>query len=258
MDQELLRVAAIGTARLVRLHRPARHNALNLQMLGELRSALEDADGDADVRGVVLAGSEKVFSTGADLTEAVDVRDVAGVLRYLRELGRVATTMESLSKPVVAAIDGYCFTGGLELALACDLRFAGPTARFAITSSSIGSLPGMGATQRLPRVIGETNAKDLLLSARVIDLDEATTMGLVRAAPGGAVEDALRWLELTADRAPLSVWLAKWAVGTGSALDLGPGLELERVAAALLFTSEDKNEGMHAFLEKRPPRFEGR
>jgi enoyl-CoA hydratase/carnithine racemase len=172
----------------------------------------------------------------------------------------VTEALEGLGKPVIAAIEGHCLTGGLELALACDLRVAGEGSAFAITSARLGTLPAFGATQRLPRVVGASRALEILLSAETIDTDEAWRIGLVnrRAPRGGALDEAKRLAAIYAERAPLSLAGFKRAVYRGLEMDLAPDLDLELSLGAELLGSADRKEGIAAFMEKRKPRFKGR
>jgi enoyl-CoA hydratase/carnithine racemase len=168
--------------------------------------------------------------------------------------------IENARKPVIAAINGFCLTGGHEVALACDVRVAGETARFGITSSKIGSVAGAGGTQRLPRTIGMERAKDMLFSADFIDAETAERIGLISrvVAPDRVLDEALARVDAYAARAPLSVWYAKMAVNRGMQMALPPALEFERHLTASLFTTADRIEGISAFLEKRDANFKGR
>ena len=243
-----------GAARILTLHRPQQRNALSLELLTELAGALADADADDAVRGVVLTGGTEVFSAGADLAEALQANDIAPTLRYLVRLRQIGQQIEALSKPVVAAVHGYCLTGGLELAMACDRRICAPDAQFAVTSARIGSFPGMGASYRLPRLVGRSAATDLLMTGRRITATEASALGLVDAVLDTPVPAARQWIGEVARAAPLSVWLAKLALADTDAT----GLRTETILAALAFGSADRAEGMSAVLEHRAPRFEGR
>lgn len=255
----MLEVERHNSTAILHLSRPERLNALSMELLNSLADALVEADHDDEIRVVIITGSEKAFSTGADLNEALEAATVKDSLRYLQNLKRTLSIIEVLSKPVVAAIRGYCVTGGLELAMACDLRVAGSSSQFAVTSSRIGSVAGMGGTQRLPRLVGQSRAKDILLSARYVDAAEAYRIGLVdRLVPDEAVlEEALGWAKMCAERAPLSVWLAKWGVTAGVNMDLNSALDFEWLLTTIAFNTEDKKEGMQAVLEKRPPKFRG-
>lgn len=254
MSDRTVLAETVGVARVVTLHRPDKRNALSLHLLTELATALTEADADEAVRGVVLTGGPHVFSAGADLGEASAATDIAPILRYLVRLQQVGQQIEALSKPVVAAIHGYCLTGGLELAMACDRRICTPDARFAITSAQIGSFPGMGASRRLPRIVGRSVATDLLMTGRHIDATEAHAVGLVDAVTETTETAAHDWVAEIAHAAPLSVWLTKLALADADVT----GLRTETILAALAFTSQDRAEGMSAFLEHRAPRFQGR
>ena len=257
---QTIRITREGSSEIIQLHRPERMNALTLDQFRELDAELSRADEDDEIRVIILTGTDKAFSTGLDLNEALGASAVGQTLRYLARYRRINTMIETLSKPVVAAIRGYCLTGGLEVAMACDLRFAAEDAQFGITSSRIGSVAGMGGTQRLPRLVGPSRAKDLLMTARFIGAPEALEIGLVDRVvpPNRVLDEALAWAALCAERAPLSVWLAKHAVNVGVNVDLASALDLESLLTTLAFGTEDKAEGMRAFLEKRPPHFRGR
>ncbi len=249
-----------GPAAILTMNRPEKYNALSNELLQAIGDAVRALDHDDGVRGIVLAGADKYFSTGADLGGALAAKtlpDTHAMLRYFDDCNRA---IERSRKPVIAAINGYCLTGGLEVALACDIRIAGSDAKFGVTSSKIGSVAGAGGTQRLPRIVGKEWAKDLLFSADFIDAETALRIGLVSrvVAPEAVLDTALARVDAYAARAPLSVWYAKVAVNTGMEMDLEPALELERHLTASLFTTEDRSEGMSAFLEKRDAEFKGR
>jgi enoyl-CoA hydratase/carnithine racemase len=249
-----------GTALVLTMCRASRRNALSFDLITEVVAALAQADGDASIRGVVIAGDGPAFSAGADLNEALAVESVPDSLRYLAGLKRLTTAIETLSKPVVAAMHGACRTGGLELALACDRRVAGADATFSVTSSRIGSVAGLGGTQRLARVVGRSAALDLLMTGRVVDAVRAQEIGMVDqvVAEGQHVKAAVGWIDECAAGAPIAVWLAKLAVTVGGEADLATGLEYERLLTALAFTTQDRRDGMASVLEKRSPQFVGK
>jgi enoyl-CoA hydratase/carnithine racemase len=256
VDYRNLKVEADGATGMITLHRPDKLNAVSFDLLRELSAAV--CEQDEAVHGIVVTGSEKAFSTGADLSEAVTVDTGVKFMAYNR-LWRSATyAIEHSTKPVIAAINGYCLTGGLELALACDIRLASSQARFGITSSKIGSVAGAGGTQRLPRLVGPAVAMDLLFTARHIDAAEAARIGLVnRVVADDVIAEAKSMVEVFATRGPLSVAWMKLAVHAGMNVDIESALDLESVLSAMAFGSRDKEEGMTAFLEKREPRFTG-
>ena len=256
----LISVESVGSAAVIRMERPDRLNALSSDLIGELIAAIEGADLDDSVRGIVLCGAGKAFSAGADLNEALSVKDAYGALRYVTRLRKLTAAIEMAAKPVVSAIHGYCYTGGLEVALACDRRVASTDATFSISSARIGSVAGLGGTQRLPRLVGPAIAKDLLMTGRVFDAAEAARLGVVDelVEPDSAIKHACAWVEQVAEAAPLSVWLAKVAVQVGSEVSLDMALQLEGLLTALAFTTADRAEGMNSILEKRKPNFTGK
>jgi enoyl-CoA hydratase/carnithine racemase len=247
-------------AALLTLNRPEKHNALSLALLGRLQAVLRDVGEDADARVVILRGNERCFSTGMDLDDLAGVKGVGETQRVLGLVRDANAAIERCPKPVIAAIAGWCLTGGLEMALACDVRVAADTARFGVTSARIGTVAGAGGTQRLPRLIGPGRAKEMLFSAEPIDAAEALRIGLVnRVAPAGQeVEVALEMARLWARRAPLSLWFAKSAVNVGLTMPLDAALAFEIGLTAQLFTTDDRAEGLRAFQEKREADFRGR
>jgi enoyl-CoA hydratase/carnithine racemase len=259
MSEMSITVRKEGPAAVVTLNRPERRNAISLKMMDEIEAAVRWAQLNTAVRTLILTGGPDWFSAGADLTEAYKVKTPSDGLVYFGRLHRLGAALEAFPKPVIAAIEGFCFTGGLELALACDLRIAGEGATFAMTSARIGTVAGAGGTQRLPRIVGLANALELLFSAEPIDAEEAFRIGLVnrRTERGGALSRALAMAEVHAERAPLSLAFAKRAVRRGLETDLASGLELELHMVTAIYGTADKLEGITAFLEKRKPRFKG-
>ena len=212
------------------------------------------------VRGVVLTGDHRAFSAGADLGGALEAQSPRATDRLLMHFTTANDTIEAMSKPVVAAINGYCLTGGLEVAMACDVRVAGHGSKFGITSAKIGSVAGAGGTQRLPRLVGEQWAKHLLFSCEFIDTETARRIGLILEStqPENVLDRAIALVERYAEQAPLSVWYAKKAVNTGMQLAMADALKFERELTTVLWTTEDRIEGMSAFLEKRKAEFKGK
>ncbi len=245
---------------LVTLNRPEKYNALNLDLLRSLQRVAGELGDDDAIRVIVLRGNQKFFSTGMDLDDLSTVTSVADTHRILGVFREANAALERCPKPVIAAIAGFCLTGGLELALACDVRVAADNARFGITSARIGSVAGAGGTQRLPRLIGAARAKELLFSAEFVDARDAERIGLVNrvVSLGQEVEAAVAMARVFAERAPLSLWFAKTAVNVGLTMPLEAALAFEMGLTAQLFTTDDKAEGMRAFIEKRAAEFRGR
>lgn len=249
-----------GRIAMVRLSRPDKLNALTEQMLYEIGESMHSWDDGSSVRTIIMIGEGRAFCTGADLGQALEVKTGADTLRWNRAWQRACAGIETCRLPVIAAIGGPCVTGGLELALACDLRVTGEDGIFGITSAKIGSVAGGGGTQRLPRLIGVGRAKDLLMSGRLINAQEALTMGIVnRVVPAGTHETAAReWAHELSANAPLSLWWIKWAVNSGLDMPLAAALDWEAALSAHAFVTDDRREGMLAFLEKRKAEFHGR
>jgi len=259
MKYETIKIEVDGPAGVIALNRPEKYNALSQQLIGEVVAAIASLDTAPEVRGIIVTGTEKFFSTGADLNDGIKVKTLPDTFRYLHHQRTLTQAIEQASKPVVAAICGYCLTGGFELALACDMRIAGENAQFGVTSAKIGSVAGLGGTQRLPRLIGAGRAKELLFTADFIDAREADRIGLVnKVVPVPEVlAEAKQLVARCAERAPLSIWLMKRAVDIGLNCDLESALYFEQHCTALTFATADRQEGWSAFLEKRPVRFRG-
>ena len=260
MTYDTILTQPAGPALVITLNRPDKRNAISVQMMDEITAALKAGEADPTVRAVIITGGGSFFAAGADLNEALQVKSAAQGIDYFKRWHRLTATIEELAKPVIAAIEGFCVTGGLELALACDLRVAGEGSTFSITSSKIGTVAGAGGTQRLPRIVGIAHALDILFAADPIDAREAHRIGLVnRLAPaGGALDAAKALVRVYEQRAPLSLALAKRAVRRGMQMDLASGIEFETFLVTTIYGTEDKREGISAFLEKRKPRFEGK
>lgn len=260
MDYQTILTAQDGPAFVITLNRPDKRNAVSVLMMEEIIAALKSAEADPLVRAAIITGGNSFFGAGADLNEALQIKTATQALTYVKRWHRLTATVEELSKPVIAAIEGFCITGGLELALACDIRVAADASSFAITSSKIGTVAGAGGTQRLPRIIGIANALDLLFAADPIDAHEAHRIGLVNrlCAKGAALDMAKAIVQVYAQRAPLSLALVKRAVHRGMQMDLASGIEFETLLVTTIYGTEDKQEGISAFLEKRSPSFKGR
>ena len=249
-----------GAAFIITLNIPKKRNAFSIEMMREIAEAALEAESDASIRAIIITGGKQFFSSGADLNEAMQIKSTRDGVNYMKNWERLNDVIEKLDKPVLAAIEGFCMTGGFEFVLACDVRVAGSGASFALTSSKIGTVPGAGGTQRLPRLIGTGKALDILFSAEAIDAQEAYRVGIVeRLVPAGeALSQAKAMIRVYEQRAPLSLAYAKRAVRAGVQMDQASAIEFERFLVTAIYGTEDKNEGIGAFLEKRNAIFKGR
>jgi enoyl-CoA hydratase len=257
MPYEFVLTEPRGPVGIVTINRPQVRNALNPQTIAELVDALEAFDRDEAIRCMILTGDERAFAAGADIAQMVE----AGAVEVLADDNFARwSRFRAIHKPVIAAVSGYAFGGGCELALMCDLVVASETAQFGQPEVKIGIIPGAGGTQRWARSAGKARAMEAVLTGEPVRAVDAERMGLInRVVPAGAhLDEALRLAHLIAERPPLAVRLGKEAVNHAMEVGLSPGLEFERKLFYLLFASEDKAEGMRAFLEKRPARFTGR
>src|SRR5918992_2005023 len=242
---------------LVRLNRPKQLNALNAAAMDALCSTLEELDRDAEVRAIVVTGNERAFAAGADIGEMAGATPVDMLLtNRIGQWDRV----RRVSKPVIAAVNGWCLGGGCELAMTLDLIIAGEGAKFGQPEINIGVIPGAGGTQRLTRAIGKSKAMEMILTGEPISAAEAERAGLVARVTQDevVVEDALDLAAQIATKAPIALRLAKEQINAAYEMPLTEGLAFEGRLFYLLFATEDQKEGMAAFLEKRPPDFKGR
>jgi len=250
-------VAKEGPIGIVQLNRPKVLNALNFEIMSELVSALEELDREVAIRAIILTGSERSFAAGADLAEMSQSTPVDLVLGRRFELW---DRIRKISKPIIAAVSGYCLGGGNELAMNCDLIVASETATFGQPEVNVGIIPGAGGTQRLPRLVGKYKAMEMILTGRSISADEAYRIGLVNRVvpPESLMEEAKKIATDIASKPPISIHSAKEAILRAQDTTLEVGLEFERKAFYMLFATEDGREGMKAFLEKRKPIYQGK
>lgn len=249
-----------GSAEVWTIDGEERRNAIGRATLAEFEERVARVSRGHATRAVVLTGAgERAFCAGADLKERTGMSEPE-VRAFLDQLGRTLRAMERSDCVFIAAINGAALGGGTELALACDLRVAAPTAELGLTEVRLGIIPGGGGTQRLPRLVGPARAKDLILTGRRVSAAEALAIGLVhRLAPEGRLlEVALGLAEQVAANAPLAVAAAKHAIDEGLVLGMDEALALEQRHYQTVLASEDRREGLAAFAEKRPPRFQGR
>lgn len=247
-----------GPLALITLNRPSKRNAISLGTLEELHQAVTLAEHDDAVRVLAFTGAgDKAFASGSDLAE-VEHRDLKKALEPIVQ--GLAERLERLPKPTIAAINGLCYGGGLEVALGCDVRVASETAAFATPEGKLGIIPGGGATQRLPRIVGRGWGMHMLLMGEPIDARQALSIGLVTklTAPEALLDEVQAMAEHLATFAPFVPRFMKAMVHSGMEASLVAGLALEKFAQGALCETEDKKEGLRAFLEKRPPQWQGR
>lgn len=245
---------------LITLNRPEAANAMSLQLLKELNETLVAISKNREIRVVLITGSgEKAFCAGADLKERKTMNEQQ-VRETVKLIGNTVNQVEALPQPVIAVMNGVAFGGGLELALACDLRIASSEAKMGLTEVSLGIIPGAGGTQRLPRIIGVGKAKELIYTARRISANEALEIGLINSVYDKEIllEKATELALEIAKNAPLSLIQAKVAINKGIEVDLTTGLKIEELAYNELLHTEDRLEGLVAFQEKRQPQYQGR
>lgn len=260
MEMDTIHYEQRNNLAFITLNRPESMNAFNYDMLLELGQVVEAIRINPDIRVVVFTGAgEKAFSVGADLKERKNLTE-QHVKRNIYKIGEVFSTIENLPQPTIAMINGFAFGGGMELALACDFRIATDDTLLGLTETSLGIIPGAGGTQRLPRLIGETKALELILTARRLKSVEALDYGLLTRV---ATRDKL--VDVTGDFAdailangPIALQQAKFAIKNGMNTDLQTGLQIERKAYEITIPTEDRIEALTAFGEKRKPVFKGK
>ncbi len=241
---------------LIRLNRPKELNALNLELMGEIRDTLKMLDQDDHVRVIIITGNERAFAAGADIKQMAG-RNAVDMLK----IDQFSTwdQIKKTKKPIIAAVSGFALGGGNELVMHCDMVVASETAMFGQPEIKIGVMPGAGGTQRLPRAVGKVNAMEMVLTGKFINAERAYQLGLVnKVVPVELyLEEALKMAREIAQLSPIAVRLAKEAVLKAYETPLSEGLEFERKNFYLLFATEDQKEGMAAFVEKRPAKFKG-
>lgn len=258
MTQEL-HIESMGGIVTLTLCRPDVHNAVNLGLLQALRKALDNLRFDRNVRAMIVTGAgEKAFCAGADLKERAGMspEQVKVFIHTIRDL---MMALDDFPKPVIAAINGLALGGGMELALACDIRIASDTASMGLTETSLGIIPGGGGTQRLPRLIGKGRAKELIFTARRVTAAEALDIGLVeKVVPAIDLSTVARAVAtMIVQNGPIALEMAKWAINRGTEVDLSTGLQIESRAYDVVIPTKDRVEGLAAFREKRKPVYTG-
>ncbi|KAL0077643.1 ClpP/crotonase-like domain-containing protein [Phycomyces blakesleeanus] len=244
---------------VLNLNRPAAKNALSITLLREFREAIKEARFIRQPRVLIIQSLvEGVFCAGADLKERATMSPDQ-VTEFLYNLRQAYRELETLPMPTIAAIDGAALGGGLEMALSCDLRVAGPRAKIGLPETRLAIIPGAGGTQRLPRLIGSAKAKELIYTAAILNSKDAYNYGIVNHADEkSAYEKALSMAKLILPQGPIAVSMAKMAIDKGMAVDIDSGLEIEQAYYARVIPTQDRLEGLQAFREKRPPVYKGK
>lgn len=242
---------------LIQLNRPKELNALNPQLMQELRDALQQLDGNEEVRAIIITGNDQAFAAGADIKQ---MADKSSIDMLLADQFSTWDQIKKTKKPLIAAVSGFCLGGGCELAMTCDMIIASETARFGQPEIKIGVMPGAGGTQRLTRAIGKAKTMEMVLTGRFLTAEEALNLKLVNKVVPVEVylREALKLASEIAQMSPIAAQLAKEAVNHAFASHLDEGLQFERKNFYLCFSSEDQKEGMAAFVDKRKPAFKGR
>ncbi|GAC1593994.1 MAG: enoyl-CoA hydratase [Hymenobacter sp.] len=257
MDYLLVTPQIRPAVALVQLNRPRELNALNAQLMQEIRQALQALDADEAVRVVVLTGDERAFAAGADIKQ---LAGKSAIDMLLADQFSTWDQIRKFRKPLIGAVSGFALGGGCELALTCDLLVASETAQFGQPEIRLGTMPGGGGTQRLARAVGKAKAMEMVLTGEFISAREAHRVGLVnRVVPVEQyLEEAFRLAATIAAMSPVAARLAKESVNRAFETHMDEGLHFERKNYYLTFASEDQKEGMAAFVEKRKPEFKGR
>jgi enoyl-CoA hydratase len=256
--QNLLVTLDEGVA-IVKVNRPEALNALNGSVLQDLSEVFDEIAAADEIGGVVLTGEGKAFVAGADIAAMREMAPLEG-RAFTRKGQAVMAQIEAIEKPVVAAVNGFALGGGCELSMACDIRFASEKAKFGQPEVNLGIVPGFGGTQRLQRLVGRGMAKFLIYGADMINAEEALRIGLVQRvfAPEELIDKAVAYVKQVLTKAPVAVRLCKAAINCGADMDLNKAVAVEAEAETIAFATEDRLEGMTAFLEKRPAVFKNK
>ena len=258
MTYETVKTSKDGHVGTITLNRPEALNALNNKMVSELIGALGEFEKDDGVRCVLITGSERAFSAGADIKEMAEISAVQ--MAMSEHFFPLWDKVGKYPKPIVGALSGFVLGGGLELAMSCDILVASETTQLGQPEIDIGVMPGGGGTQRLTRAVGKYKAMEMILTGKRIGAEEAKTLGLVsRVVPKEAyLSEAMKVAQEVSTKSPVAVKMAKMAVNKAFEMGLDDAIDFERELFYLLFASEDKAEGMKAFMDKRKPEFKGK
>ena len=244
---------------VIKINRPKALNALNTETIIDIGAAVDDIENDDSVKVAIITGEGRAFAAGADIAAMKDMYGLEGY-SYSKIGHDVYRHIEKVKKPFIAAINGFAFGGGFEMTLACDIRIASTKAKFSMPEVGLGIIPGYGGTQRLPRLIGETKAKELIFTAKIIDADEAYRLGILNKVvePEMLMEEAMAFATVLMEKGALALGFAKDAINRGRHMDMDSAANLENIYESMLFATDDLHEGMSAFLEKRKPEFKNR
>ncbi|MBF0492920.1 MAG: enoyl-CoA hydratase/isomerase family protein [Deltaproteobacteria bacterium] len=244
----------------LKINRPQAMNALNPEVLSELAVFAHEVNKKDEIKAVIITGAgEKAFVAGADIAAMKDMTTLQA--KAFCDLGHcVMKQIETAHKPIVAAVNGFCLGGGLELALSCDFIYASENAKLGLPEVNLGIFPGFGGTQRLPRLIGKNRAKEMIFTARMLSAAEAYEWGIInKVTPAADLMSAVQaTVQEMIKKGPLAIQLAKQSINQGSDLDINSGLAIEKAIFPTVFSTEDKKEGITAFLEKRKAEFKGK
>jgi len=261
MSYEFIKFDREGPITILRLDRPDNLNSWNLKMREELRDAVRDCVENDELRVLVITGTGRAFSAGEDVRGMGDLSAVSpkGFRRRVRMIHNVFDELEQIEVPVIAAINGVAAGGGLELALSCDFRFAADNARLGLPEGNVGLIPGSGGISRLVKLVGPSKSKRLIMTGEIIPAQRAFEIGLVDEVfeADSLIDEAIAFAEILAARAPLAIGTAKLVINQCVNVDLETGRNFERIGQSVLKLSEDHEEGVQAFLEKRKANFKG-
>lgn len=249
-----------GQVRILTMNRPEMMNALNFDLLYALKSEIESVRFMPEIRVLIITGAgQKAFSAGADLKERATLSDLE-VKKFIYTIRNMLTDIESLNKPVIAAVNGVALGGGTEMALASDIRIVSMNASMGLTETRLAIIPGGGGTQRLPRLVGRGKAKELIFTGRRVDGREALEIGLANkiCEPELLMDEAMKMAEMICEAGPIAIEQAKYAIDAGMETDLHTGLAIESNAYWITIPTEDRLEGLAAFREKRKPVYKGK
>jgi enoyl-CoA hydratase len=258
-NMKTLQVEKKESIAIIHLHRPTCLNAVNTQMLAELKQLFEELQTDETIKGILLIGAEGNFSAGVDLHEIRHFTPLEAI-GFAEKGQKLCSLIEHFPRPVLAVVSGYALGAGLEIALSCDYMLADATAQFGFRELCYGVLPAFGGTQRLPRLVGKSRAKEILFTGQMIAAEKALQIGLVNQLfPQQSLQDdVLKQLQKICSYGLLSLQMGKEVINTGYEINLNAACKMERDAFAVCFSTEDQKEGMGAFIEKRQPNFRGK